>query len=106
MGGAPSPNVVQGFLCSVTRSRALQVCSDSLSDPHLVGGYRGCHRGIRFTRRDTGEPRARLLELTPVGLQDNKTKSKWRDFMARGCRAKGVHGLYRARELWARRQGR
>ena len=27
----------------------------------LVGGYRGCHRGIRFTRRNTGEPRARLL---------------------------------------------
>ena len=31
-----SPNVVQGFLCSVTRSRALQACSDTHG---FVSGY-------------------------------------------------------------------
>ena len=40
--GAPlvvlSPNVVQGFLCSVTRSRALQACSDSYIRPKIWWG--------------------------------------------------------------------
>ena len=38
MGGAPSPNIVQGFPCSVTRSRALQACSDSYIRPKIWWG--------------------------------------------------------------------
>ena len=38
MGGAPSPNIVQGFPCSVTRSRALQASSDSYIRPKIWWG--------------------------------------------------------------------
>ena len=38
MGGAPSPNIVQGFPCSVTRSRAQQGCSDSYIRPKIWWG--------------------------------------------------------------------
>ena len=38
MGGAPSPNIVQGFPCSVTRSRAQQGSSDK-SHSSQVGTY-------------------------------------------------------------------
>ena len=84
MGGAPSPYIVQGLLCSVTRSRALQACSDSLSDPRFGGGISWLSPRYSVYSEEYRGTKGKTAELTPVGLQnDNKTKSKWRDFMAR-----------------------
>ena len=67
MGGAPSPYIVQGLLCSVTRSRALQACSDS-----------GAYLGFGGTRSNHYPSGVHLLgDVVKPGSTSAPELSRW-----------------------------
>ena len=68
MGGAPSPNIVQGFPCSVTRSRALQASSDSYIRPRFGGGISRLSPRYSVYSEEYRGAKGKTTELTPVEL--------------------------------------